>query len=96
MYAGHQVECAESIELMDQPAHPYTKLLLSAVPNPAAGLTTGGEEARGEIPSLIDPPPGCPFAPRCPRVLPACRESMPEISHLTSDHWVRCHLYPVQ
>jgi peptide/nickel transport system ATP-binding protein len=94
MYAGHQVECAESIELMDQPAHPYTRLLLSAVPNPESGLSTGAGEARGEIPSLIDPPPGCPFAPRCPQVLPACRQAMPAITHLSEDHWVRCHLYP--
>ena len=68
MYAGHMVEGAESTELMDQPAHPYTRLLLSAVPNPEAGLTTTVVQARGEIPSLIDPPPGCPFAPRCPHV----------------------------
>lgn len=94
MYAGHQVECAESTELMDQPAHPYTRLLLSAVPNPEAGLSTGGEVARGEIPSLIDPPSGCPFAPRCTHVLPACREQMPAMTHLTTGHWVRCHLYP--
>jgi len=93
MYAGHQVECAESTELMDQPAHPYTKLLLSAVPDPESGLVTGGEEARGEIPALIDPPPGCPFAPRCPRVMPVCRQVMPEKTQLAADHWVRCHLY---
>lgn len=93
MYAGHQVECAESTELMDQPAHPYTKLLLSAVPNPEAGLVTGSEQARGEIPSLIDPPPGCPFAPRCPHGMPVCRQAMPERKELSSDHWVRCHLF---
>jgi peptide/nickel transport system ATP-binding protein len=93
MYAGHQVECAESAELMAQPAHPYTKLLLSAVPNPEAGLSTGGEEARGEIPSLIDPPPGCPFAPRCPHVMEVCRQAMPEKTGLSEDHWVRCHLF---
>ena len=93
MYAGHMVECAESTELMDQPAHPYTKLLLSAVPNPEAGLSTKTVQARGEIPSLIDPPPGCPFAPRCPRVMDICRQTMPTATTLSEDHWVRCHLF---
>lgn len=96
MYAGHMVEGAESTELMDQPAHPYTKLLLSAVPNPAAGLTTKTVQARGEIPSLIDPPPGCPFAPRCPRVMDVCRQVMPTRTDLSTDHWVRCHLFGSQ
>ncbi len=92
MYAGHMVEGAESTELMRQPAHPYTRLLLSAVPNPEAGLGTGAEQARGEIPSLIDPPPGCPFSPRCPRAMNVCRQVMPETTNLSADHWVRCHL----
>ena len=94
MYAGHQVECAESTALMSQPAHPYTQLLLAAVPNPEAGLTTGGDEARGEIPSLIDPPPGCPFAPRCGHAQPVCRQTMPAKTVLAENHWVRCHLFP--
>lgn len=93
MYAGHMVEGAASTELMDQPAHPYTQLLLSAVPNPEAGLSTGEEQARGEIPSLIDPPPGCPFAPRCPHVMDVCRQEMPPVTDLSEHHWVRCHLH---
>jgi len=93
MYAGHMLEGAESTELMDQPAHPYTQLLLSAVPNPESGLATNEVQARGEIPSLIDPPPGCPFAPRCPRVMDVCRQVMPERKDLSEDHWVRCHLF---
>ncbi len=93
MYAGHMVEGAESTELMEQPAHPYTKLLLSAVPNPEAGLATKEVQARGEIPSLVDPPPGCPFAPRCPKVMDVCRQVMPASTELSADHWVRCHLY---
>src|SRR4051794_16868732 len=74
MYAGWQVEGAESKELMEQPAHPYTRLLLSAVPNPQAGLVTNDEEVRGEIPSLIDPPPRCPFLPRCPYAMDICHK----------------------
>ncbi len=92
MYAGHMVEGAESTELMDQPAHPYTKLLLSAVPNPEAGLASKVVQARGEIPSLIDPPPGCPFVPRCPHAMDICRQVMPEKTAVSGDHWVRCHL----
>jgi peptide/nickel transport system ATP-binding protein len=92
MYAGHMVEGAESTELMSQPAHPYTCLLLSAVPNPEAGLATKTVQARGEIPSLIDPPPGCPFVPRCPHAMEICRQLMPDKTSLSDDHWVRCHL----
>jgi peptide/nickel transport system ATP-binding protein len=94
MYAGRMVEGAESTELISQPAHPYTKLLLSAVPNPHAGLRTQEAPSRGEIPSLIDPPPGCPFEPRCPYAMDVCRQQMPGISWLNQQHWVRCHLYP--
>lgn len=93
MYAGRMVEGAPSDELVHEPAHPYTKLLLSAVPNPHAGLRTQDVGARGEIPSLIDPPPGCPFAARCPHVMPVCREVMPGAEMINAGHWVRCHLY---
>ena len=80
MYAGHMVEGGESEAMMSSPAHPYTQLLLSAVPDPHSGLRTKSEiGARGEVPSLIDPPPGCPFAARCTQVMEVCRQSMPEI-----------------
>ena len=94
MYAGHLVETGESLELMDHPEHPYTQLLLSAVPNPRAGLKSKEIQARGEVPSLIDPPPGCPFAPRCPKVMDVCRKVMPGVTTINSQHWVRCHLFP--
>ncbi len=93
MYAGHIVESGESLRLTEHPQHPYTQLLLSAVPNPKAGLKTKHVQARGEVPSLIDPPPGCPFAPRCPEVMDKCRIEMPDVSTLEKDHWVRCHLF---
>lgn len=93
MYAGRMMEGAESRELIENPAHPYTKLLLSAVPNPHAGLTTREAPARGEIPSLVDPPPGCPFAPRCPNVMPICREQISPPVIISPSHWVRCHMY---
>jgi peptide/nickel transport system ATP-binding protein len=94
MYAGHMVESAPSTELMQTPAHPYTQLLLSAVPNPQAGLATRTVQPRGEVPSLIDPPPGCPFAARCPQVKDVCRQAMPTRTTVAGGHWVHCHLYP--
>lgn len=93
MYAGHMVEGADSDELMLNPAMPYTRLLLSAVPNPHAGLVARKVETRGEIPSLIDPPPGCPFTTRCPHVMEICHKFMPGREYVAPDHWVRCHLY---
>jgi peptide/nickel transport system ATP-binding protein len=93
MYAGHMVESAESKELMEQPAHPYTQMLLSAVPNPQVGLVTTEDEVRGEIPSLVDPPPGCPFLPRCPYAMEICHKEIASPRTIAPNHWVRCHLY---
>jgi peptide/nickel transport system ATP-binding protein len=94
MYAGSMVEGGQSEEIMGSAAHPYTQLLLSAVPDPRAGLHTRKDmEARGEVPSLIDPPGGCPFAARCTKVMDVCRQVMPGRTALSRDHWVRCHLY---
>ena len=94
MYAGHIVEGGPGEDVIGAAVHPYTQLLLAAVPNPRAGLRTDRSlEARGEVPSLIDPPPGCPFAARCPKVMDACRKTMPGPTVLDSQHWVRCHLF---
>jgi peptide/nickel transport system ATP-binding protein len=93
LYAGHMVEGAESTELMDNPAHPYTQLLLSAVPDPHGGLATQEVQARGEIPSLIDPPPRCPFLPRCPFAMEICHQEIASPRTIAPDHWVRCHMY---
>ena len=91
-YAGRMVEGAGGDDLIRSPAHPYTELLLSAVPDPRARRTRQ-VRARAEPPSLIDPPPGCPFAPRCPRVMEICRQTMPGVEMIAPEHWVRCHLY---
>ncbi len=94
MYAGHVVEGGDSEEIMGSALHPYTQLLLSAVPDPHAGLRMRQDlAARGEVPSLIDPPPGCPFAQRCPKVMAVCRQVMPGPTDANPAHWVRCHLY---
>jgi peptide/nickel transport system ATP-binding protein len=93
MYAGRVVEAAASEDLIQKPAHPYTQRLLAAVPNPEAGHKTGGGVTGWEPPKLIDPPPGCPFAARCPHVMEVCRQVMPGETTIASMHWVRCHLY---
>ncbi|MCC6945391.1 MAG: ABC transporter ATP-binding protein [Thermomicrobiales bacterium] len=93
MYAGQIVEGAASEELIQHPAHPYTQRLLDAVPDPKA--EHGSKQVSGgwQPPILVDPPPGCPFADRCPHVMPVCRQIMPDRTTLNSVHWVRCHLH---
>jgi peptide/nickel transport system ATP-binding protein len=94
MYAGRMVEGGFTEDMMKTPTHPYTRLLLSAVPDPHAGLRTRKDiDARGEVPTLIDPPPGCPFAARCKQVLDICRQFMPQAVTISDGHWTRCHLY---
>ena len=92
LYAGHMVEGAPSEELMQRPAHPYTELLLSAVPDPQASIRSP-LSAGGGAPSLLDGAAGCPFAARCPKVMNVCRERMPAVTEVAPKHWVRCHLY---
>jgi peptide/nickel transport system ATP-binding protein len=93
LYAGHMVEEAESEEVMVRPLHPYTRLLLSAVPDPGAGLKQKRVEARGEIPTVINPKPGCRFANRCPHVMDVCRRATPPLYQPRPGHRVRCYLY---
>jgi peptide/nickel transport system ATP-binding protein len=93
LYAGHLVEAAASEDVMMRPLHPYTQLLLSAVPDPAAGLAHRRVEARGEIPTVINPAPGCRFASRCPRVMERCRTTTPALYEPQAGHRVRCFLY---
>lgn len=93
MYAGFMVEGGESEDLMANAAHPYTQLLLSAVPDPHSGLRPQKLEGRGGVPSRIDPGPGCPFAGRCPHTMAVCNEAMPPVRRLDGKHWVRCHLF---
>jgi len=93
MYAGHIVEGADSEELITDPKHPYTQLLLSAVPDPARGLRTADVRImKGEIPSLAEIGLGCPFAPRCPHVMECCNRAMPSVTQLSETHWVQCYL----
>ena len=96
MYAGHMVEGGPSEALLARPAHPYTQLLLEAVPHPKGSIFRE-LSAKSGSPQLVDPPPGCPFANRCPQVMDLCQKENPSpVSLQTSDengHFVRCHLY---
>ncbi|HEU5470452.1 MAG TPA: ABC transporter ATP-binding protein [Actinophytocola sp.] len=98
MYAGRVVEGGDSETVTQHAAHPYTRLLIDSAPDPdrIAGHTTGpAEEAVGEPPSLIDPPAGCRFHPRCPHVLAICRTDVPPRFDLPDQagHWAACWLY---
>lgn len=94
MYAGYMVEGGPSEELIQEPLHPYTKMLLSAVPDPSRGLLTRSDvETKGEVPNLTAAITGCPFAPRCNRVMPECRVEEPPVFQVSEDRWTRCYLY---
>src|SRR5947209_18939150 len=77
LYAGQVMEKAPSAELMNAPLHPYTQLLLSAVPDPRTAREKRRVDARGEIPVVVNPKPGCRFANRCPHVMDVCRTTTP-------------------
>jgi len=92
MYLGRIVEMAESDELFDNPMHPYTQALLSAVPVPDPRVEAGRQfrPARGEIPSPINPPSGCVFHPRCPMAVDNCKKARPTLREMRPGHWVAC------
>lgn len=97
MYAGQTVEGGPSEEVIQRPRHPYTQLLISAAPDPDRlgpdGKGSMTLPARGEIPSLINPPGGCRFHPRCPHAMPVCSEHFPKRTDLGGGHWAHCFLY---
>ena len=92
MYAGRVAEQGPTEELLANPKHPYTQLLLSAVPDPRAPLAIGAETDRGEPPRVIDPAPGCRFRWRCPLAIDECHRVTPELSRLAPDHEAACHV----
>ena len=91
MYVGHMVEWGDSDKVTQTPQHPYTQLLLSAVPKAGKSGRRELEAKKGEIPMWKPDTKGCPFSARCPRVLDCCSESFPEVTQIADDHFIRCH-----
>lgn len=92
MYAGTMLEVGAAEEVIQQAFHPYTRLLKSAAASPETGLKRKRLVTKGDIPSLIEPPAGCRFHPRCPFVMPECSMELPEMREISDQHYVRCLL----
>jgi len=93
MYLGKMVEVASRETLFRNPMHPYTQALLSAIPMPDPDYQKERIVLTGDVPSPLNPPSGCRFHPRCPRVMDVCKEIDPPFEQKHPDHWVACHLY---
>jgi len=93
MYLGKIMEVTQSDELYANPLHPYTQALLSAVPIPDPEVDRGRKRIllAGDVPSPVNPPPGCHFNPRCQIAIDVCREQEPELRDTGNEHWVACH-----
>ena len=94
MYLGKVVELADRNALYEDPLHPYTRALLSAVPIPDPKLEATRESMvlRGEVPSALSPPSGCVFHPRCPIAVDRCSAAIPPLREIRPSHWAACHL----
>ena len=95
MYLGRLMELTDRVELYEHPLHPYTRALLSAVPIPDPALETQRERIilTGDVPSPLNPPPGCVFHTRCPLAIDQCRAGIPEwrnVGTIDKEHWVAC------
>ena len=92
MYLGKIMEVADRQALYEAPLHPYTKALLAAVPIPDPDVEASRERfvLPGEVPSPLNPPPGCVFHPRCPIAVPDCRQVVPELREIRPRHWAAC------
>lgn len=92
MYLGKIVEISATLNLYDNPQHPYTEALLSAVPIPDPTLKKQRIVLEGDVPSPFKPPTGCRFHPRCKYTKPICRQEEPELVDIGNEHYVACHL----
>lgn len=95
MYVGHMVEWGDSDAVTQNPQHPYTQLLIAAVPEPGqpGGRDMSQYQHKADIPMWQPESQGCPFADRCPHAGQACRDTMPPVRQLAENHFVRCHLF---
>jgi peptide/nickel transport system ATP-binding protein len=93
MYLGHVMEGGTVDEVFAPPYHPYTEALLSAMPDVTSQRQRASILLEGPVPSMVDPPRGCPFVTRCPRQLGAlCEEVSPPLQHITATHVMACHI----
>jgi peptide/nickel transport system ATP-binding protein len=92
MYAGQIAESGPVEEVLARPKHPYTQLLLSAVPDPRAPLDVSAKAEVGEPPRVVDPGPGCRFRWRCPLAVAECEQVTPELRELLPRHEAACHV----
>jgi len=93
MYLGNMVEIADKDLLYAEPLHPYTQALISAIPSPDPRLKKERIILKGDVPSPINPPSGCPFHPRCPMAMEECSKIKPVLKEVKPSHRVACHLY---
>lgn len=96
MYLGHIVELADKKSLFDNPAHPYTKALLAAIPVPDPDVPSMVGTLSGDVPSPLDPPKGCCFHTRCPYADERCRTEVPKLHEIEPGHTVACHKFDTQ
>ena len=89
MYSGSFVELGKTEDIFKNPRHPYTKLLIGALPT--VGDKSAKKGIEGRPPSLKNPPPGCRFAPRCPQAKPECTQSVPQFREIAPGHFAACH-----
>ena len=94
MYLGRIAELAPSGELYARPLHPYTQALLASAPVADPDAPVRPPALAGDVPSPLNPRPGCRFASRCPMVMDVCRQVDPVLTEVEPEHWVACHLYP--
>ncbi len=93
MYLGRIMEISSNKAIYENPLHPYTQALISASPVPDPEIRKELIILQGDVPSPLDPPPGCHFHPRCPKASELCRAEIPELKEVQASHSVRCFLY---
>ena len=91
MYLGRVVELAETEKIYNEPKHPYTSALVSAVPIPDPSRRTELAALEGDVPSPVNIPPGCRFNTRCPYATEKCRRETPPLVEIAPSHWIECH-----